>query len=200
MTDAQGELDGVDLAPSLPELAGIVEILSLRVNTQDETLEKIVDYITGPNVGGPWFWPRLSEDQRTKVLRQVADFVLWLDETYLTYVAKYRIPQCWWRHPDAREQLIALMVSHRAVYTKKAKAVSGDLVDWHERALWPVMDRLLLTGSMSRCVDDGHSGFSSTTRVRMEEEEELTQRIRVADTEPSEELPVEWLDEEGGVE
>lgn len=200
MTDAQGELDGVDLAPSLPELAGIVEILSLRVNTQDETLEKIVDYITGPNVGGPWFWPRLSEDQRTKVLRQVADFVLWLDETYLTYVAKYRIPQCWWRHPDAREQLIALMVSHRAVYTKKAKAVSGDLVDWHERALWPVMDRLLLTGSMSRCVDDGHSGFSSTTRVRMEEEEELTQRIRVADAEPSEELPVEWLDEEGGVE
>lgn len=200
MTDAQGELDGVELAPTLPELANAVAGLSQRVSLQDETLEKIVDYITGPNVGGPWFWPRLSEDQRTKVLRQVADFVLWLDETYLTYVAKYRIPQCWWRHPDAREQLIALMVSHRAVYTKKAKAVSGDLVDWHERALWPVMERLFTTGSMSRCVDEGHKGFASTTRVRMEEEAELKERIRAADTEVPEELPVEWLDDEGDME
>lgn len=200
MSDTQGELDGVEPLPTLSELAHEVAGLSLRVGIQDETLEKVVDYITGPNLGGPWFWPLLSEDQRTKVLRDLADFVLWLDETYLTYVAKYRIPQCWWRHPDARDQLIALMVSHRAVYTKKAKAVSGDLVDWHERALWPVMDRLVITGSMSRCVDEGHKGFSTTTRVRMEEEAELTERIRVEDAAPPEELPVEWLGEEGGVE
>src|ERR1035437_8178429 len=103
MTEGPGQLDGGAAPLTLEELTAHVMSLDERLGVQDETLETIVDYITGPNVGGPWFWPRLSEGQQTKLLRETADFVLWLDETYLTYVAKFRIPPCWWKHPDARD-------------------------------------------------------------------------------------------------
>lgn len=196
MSESQGQLDGTTPEPTLSELATRVARLWNLVATHDDTLDTLVEYVTGPNVGGPWFWARLSEEQRTKVLRDANDFVAWLDATYLTYVPKFQIPPCWWRHPDVREQLIALMVSHRAVYTKKAKAVSGDLVEWHERSLWPVMERLAAVGSSNRCVHDAHPTFASAARVSYVIEPELAQRINPPQPQ-SGELDVAWLEEQG---
>lgn len=163
MSEQQDSFDVVD-----------VHVLAQRVAVLDETVALLTEYVTGPNVGGPWFWPELNETQRRTLLTQLAEFVEWLHHTYLAEIARYALPPCWWRHSDIREQLTALMISHRAVYTKKAKAVSGDLVDWHERALWPVLDRIQHNRTLDNCRDGNHGAYESRHRAHWSQEEELT--------------------------
>jgi len=154
-----------------------LHLLAQRVVVLEETVEVITEYITGPNVGGPWFWPHLTEQQRRNLMSQTAEFVQWLHETYLADIARYALPSCWWRHADVRDQLIALMVAHRAVYTKKAKAASGDLVDWHERALWPVLDRIHNNHTLSSCLDGNHSAHETRHRARWDRDPALTEYL-----------------------
>lgn len=159
--------------PTLPGTAPTWEdIVDLRLQTNEEAIALIKDYLTGPNLGGPWFRELLDADQQRKLLDETTDFVMWLDRTYIKEIPRYKIPSCWWQHPNVVEQMVALMVSHRATYSKKSRAVSMALVEWHERALWPVLERIKKNDSLAQC-ESAHKPEKDRTRYRMVVEPEL---------------------------
>jgi hypothetical protein len=105
--------------------------------------------------GEPYYWETLDHDQAVKLWGELGKFFTWLDGRYLTNLAdhSYRLPDCWYRHPIAVEELTALMVSHRAAYDTRSAKASSALVDWHQRALWPTLDSLKLRAGLAGCRD-----------------------------------------------
>lgn len=113
----------------LDELEGKVEFLG-------ELLEGQPD--------GPWTWRTLRGANRSDLWAELHEFVGWLQERYLRFLGSevYPLPPTWFESPVAVELLTALMVSHRAAYSTAQVEPSFALVEWHERCLFPTLERL----------------------------------------------------------
>jgi len=137
--------------------------LETRLETVEGALADLIDAVSERPAGGPWLWTRLDKDRQVALWEELAEFVAWLTARYLSnlQVREYRLPPCWYRHPVVVEQLTALMVAHQGAYNEAAAEPSPALVDWHERSLWPTLDRLRHLKVFSGC-DDGHQDHQWT--------------------------------------
>lgn len=128
--------DDVPEPPSNAELAAELDEIKKQV-------AGIINYLEEAP-GGKWTWPLLTSRERQKLWGELHAWVIWLDQRYLQHLSreKYPFSLTWYRHPVAVELLTALMVSHKAVYNKTARRASAAMVDWHERCLFPTLDRI----------------------------------------------------------
>ncbi|KRE28254.1 hypothetical protein [Agromyces sp. Soil535] len=155
---AEADAAGAAEVDGEPELSTFEE-LAATVASHGGTLEAIIAYLqTTP--GGPWTWNLLDEEPATKLWAELHGWVEWLDHRYLRNLSRSRYPFSarWYRHPVAVELLTALMVSHRATYHRGAHKPSSALVDWHERCLFPTLDRINQLGLFED--DDSRKGTS----------------------------------------
>ncbi|MBO1741022.1 hypothetical protein [Leifsonia sp. TF02-11] len=107
-------------------------------------MTKILDWLEA-RPGGPWSWRTLDQDAAKELWAELYDWVNWLRDRYLVHLSgddTYRLLNDWYKHPVAVEMLTALMVSHQYVYRRTRAAPSFDLVEWHERCLWPTFQRM----------------------------------------------------------
>ena len=78
------------------------------------------------------------------------ELIDWVDELNSDYslLSDYTIPPCWPAHPGVVEELAGLWRSwiHAAINDARAKKQgSSDLTAWHDRWLWPCLERIKTT-------------------------------------------------------
>lgn len=142
---------------SLDELLAQIPELATRMSTTEDTVAALVAELTDYPAGGPWLWGGLTAEHQRALWTELDEFVSWLQNRILCHSMSKDdwIPPCWYRHPDAVEQLTALMVAHQASYQPKTKKPSHALVDWFLRGLWPTMDILKQRRTLKPCLDKG---------------------------------------------
>ena len=138
----------------LEELLATIPVMDHQLTDLQEAVEGLVDELTNYPAGGPWLWDGLSPKAQRELWVELDAFVSWLQNRILSHhMAKEGwIAPCWYRHPDAVEQLTALMVAHKASYHPKSMKPSHSLVDWFHRCLWPTMDTLKLRQTFKECL------------------------------------------------
>lgn len=133
-----------------------------KITELGEGLDWAVDQLTAYPAGGPWLWAALDTASTKALWKELGEFVAWLNTRILHNITSgdlaAPVPGCWFRHPDAVEQLTALMVAHKAAYHPKVKKPSFELVNWFDRALWPTMRALGTNGNgtFANCVNGTH--------------------------------------------
>ena len=90
--------------------------------------------------GGRWRWRTLTGHDRAALWTEVRDWVGWFNTRYGAVGSKTAIPPCWPSHPVAVEEITALMVAWQGAHD--VAAPSDALAAWHDRWLWPCLDRL----------------------------------------------------------
>ena len=101
-------------------------------------------------------WRHLDQAAAAELWAELADWVQWLRERYNLGSA---IPQCWYRHPAAVEELTALMSAHTAAYQQLATPKGAPIRDhdlmsgWHRDALAPALSRI--KGQFGECSTEG---------------------------------------------
>lgn len=135
-----------ELLTRIPEMDHQITDLQGAVK---ELLAELANY----PAGGPWLWEALEPAAQRELWAELEAFVVWLQNRILCHHASRErwIPPCWYKHPDAVEQLTALMVAHKASYHPKAKTPSHTLVDWFQKCLWPTMDTLRERLTLKEC-------------------------------------------------
>lgn len=154
---------------SLDELLAQIPELDTRMSTTEETVAALVAELTDYPAGGPWLWAGLTTERQRSLWTELDAFVSWLQNRILCHSMSKDdwIPPCWYRHPDAVEQLTAVMVAHQASYRPKTKKPSHALVDWFLRALWPTMDILKQRRTLKGCLDKGQHQEQYMTGVQL---------------------------------
>ncbi|WP_417235515.1 hypothetical protein [Arthrobacter sp.] len=145
------DVEGLDeLLLRIPEMDG-------RLAATEETVAALVAELTDHPAGGPWLWDALTPERQRELWVELDGFVSWLQNRILCHhMSKDNwISPCWYRHPDAVEQLTALMVAHKASYHPKAAQATHGLVDWFQRCLWPTMDTLKQRMTFKACLGKG---------------------------------------------
>lgn len=134
-------------------LAGIPELIR-RMGETEESVAALVEELANYPAGGPWLWEGLEPGAQRALWIELDAFVTWLQNRILSHHASKEgwIAPCWYQHPDAVEQLTALMVAHKASYHPKSKTPSHALVDWFQRCLWPTMDTLKQRQTFKQCL------------------------------------------------
>lgn len=134
-------------------LAGIPELIR-RLGETEESVAALVEELANYPAGGPWLWEGLEPEAQRALWIELDTFVTWLQNRILSHHASKEgwIAPCWYQHPDAVEQLTALMVAHKASYHPKSKKPSHTLVDWFQRGLWPTMDTLKQRQTFKQCL------------------------------------------------
>lgn len=129
-----------------------------RLATLEDTVADLVDLLDARGrQAGPWWWEQLTPEQSAQLWVDLGEFVAYLSRRYLVHApGEYRLPPCWWRHPIAVEHLTALMVAHIGAYRDPDATPGPALIDFHERSLWPTLERLRSLRVFSACQDGGH--------------------------------------------
>jgi len=142
---------------ALDELLAAIPGLAHRLSETEDTVAALVEELTDHPAGGPWLWDGLDAEAQRELWVELDAFVSWLQNRILCHhMSKDNwISPCWYRHPDAAEQLTALMVAHKASYHPKAAQATHGLVDWFQRCLWPTMDTLKQRMTFKACLSKG---------------------------------------------
>lgn len=128
-----GEVPG-DAEPTLED----------RIGTLEEAVADISDMLT-LSPGGPWVWHMLEPDARRKLATELVKWVTWLSDRYLAHLSQetvLKLPSRWFTNPVVVEMMTALYVGYISVYSTQKRNPSVALVEWHERGLWPTIQRL----------------------------------------------------------
>lgn len=141
--------------------------LEERVGNLEEAVADIAELLRlAP--GGPWVWHKLEPQARHKLATDLVEWVRWLSDRYLANLSAETVqalPPRWFTNPVVVELLTALYVAYISVYTPRQRVPSFGLMEWHERCLWPTLDRLkalklinnrgeLHTGTRTVAMDD----------------------------------------------
>ena len=154
MTEQQGSLEG-DAPWGGAEWGQWRDEVSRAVHEHGAALEEILAVLEDEGPGGPLHWETMTPKRRALVMEQLADFVRFLDRTYMQWLAEYSMfKPCWWRHPDVVWPLTALWAAFRVTYAPKARP-SKEQAMWHEQLLWPTLERLRRS-SMKDCNSKEH--------------------------------------------
>lgn len=132
-----------DYEQELTELNSRCDEFSEKLQEHDDLIDGISRWIA-MRPGGRWYWASLKGESARELWEKLYEFVEWLRDRYLQNLPNdgFQIPNGWWQHPVAVEMLTALMVAHRSVYRTGKVQASFDLVEWHERCLWPTLQRM----------------------------------------------------------
>lgn len=158
-----------------------------RLTEAENLLEQIVELLEARDESGPWVWADMTAAQHESAWLELGEFVLRIDKAFLqwTTVPKLQLPECWWQHPIAVEELTALMVGYRAAYNTKAGAVGTALSDWIHRYLWPTLESIDAHAGTKTCRNDRKHSF----RVQVEPltlSDEFLNAAKTADSETGE--------------
>lgn len=137
------------------QVRGKVGELIGKVDETQQVVSSLHDLVTDLPAGGPWLWAELDPKAQRDLWIELDAFVSWLQNRILSHNTSRQsgIAPCWYKHPDAVEQLTALMVAHKASYNPKTKKASHALVDWFHRALWPTMEVIKARGTFKNCIE-----------------------------------------------
>lgn len=156
---AAPSLSVADLEKGLVALDKGLGALSATVGELSKGLDWAVDQLTEHPAGGPWFWKTLDAASTKALWNELGGFISWLNTRILHHISAGEVdpvPGCWFQHPDAVEQLTALMVAHKAAYLPTSTKASFELVNWFDRALWPTMRTIKSNGTFSGCMNGSH--------------------------------------------
>lgn len=146
---------GQDSVESPADVEAIPHILERLANVE-EVAGYVYEELGNYPAGGPWFWEELNLKQRRELWVELGEFVTWLQNRILRHWSNTEgsIAACWYLHPDAVEQLTALMVAHKAAYRAKSKKPSFEPTEWFTRALWPTMDAFTRRATFKSCLSE----------------------------------------------
>lgn len=150
-TPRGGDRYGV-VPASLEEVAA--EVALLRVDVDDLSAAVMQLAADEERRVGPsrWSWRHADHASAAQLWEELSDFVDWLVGRYQLTTEAATVPPCWYRHPVAVEELTALMAAWRVAYHGPS-APRDDLVAWHDRWLWPCLDRLPARAAWRGCVE-----------------------------------------------
>ncbi|MGI4894533.1 MAG: hypothetical protein ACRYF3_05400 [Janthinobacterium lividum] len=148
-------------------VASALQEIQEQLGAHRTLLESLAEQVHATPPGGPWAWSYLDVDQRRELFTELRKWVDWLVVRYRLGTQDAYVPPCWFRHSIAVEELTALMVAWKAVYSKTARQPSSDLIAWHDRWLWPSVDRMKYRRVFHGCSATKHDetalGVGSTT-------------------------------------
>ncbi|MBN1172919.1 MAG: hypothetical protein JXA67_12155 [Micromonosporaceae bacterium] len=136
-----------------PRLASPSPVLRVRGRRRDEGL-----------VWSVWSFDSLAPADRVVALRQLRDWVDWLNEAYELPLSTYAVPGCWYRHPGVTRELWALFGTYQQAHTTRgrdAERPTDAPALWHDRLLWSCLRRIREEHGMRECAAGQH-----TSRVR----------------------------------
>lgn len=120
-------------------LAAHVTDLDTRVDTIEAITVKCYDALfVEPEFH--WAWQDLTLEQTRERFQTLREWVDWLVVRY-ALTESTRVPPCWYQHPVAVEELTALWSAWLAAY-RTTKHPTQELINWHDRWLWPCLTRL----------------------------------------------------------
>ncbi len=99
--------------------------------------------------GGPWAWHMLEPPARRELAEKLVTWVEWLSSRYLANLSQekvFELPPRWFTNPVFVELMTALYVGYLSVYSPRQRVPSMALIEWHERGLWPTLDRIKALG------------------------------------------------------
>jgi hypothetical protein len=123
---------------------------------------------------GPIDWMRLSGDERLAVWEGLAVFV---ESLVHRYNLQLEILPCWWRHPDAVEELTALWQIRQNVFGERDDPTAS--YQWQNQ-LYNSRERL---SALFMSCREGHIGMSITTWMTPEMRADF-QRAMLVDSYP----------------
>lgn len=123
-----------------------ITAVTQQVGNHEEALEWVLEEL---GAGGKkpkakpvaWSWRHATGGQRQALWNELHGFVEWVNSRYFAREYTGGIAPCWYRHPKAVEELTAMWAAWHAAYHDHRKP-SPDAADWHNRTLWPGMERL----------------------------------------------------------
>ncbi|MCL3863032.1 DUF4913 domain-containing protein [Actinotalea sp. K2] len=102
-----------------------------------------------------WCWRTVTGADRERLWTDLAAWVDWFNDRYGSASAKLTVPPCWPSHPVAVEELTGLMLAWQAAHASTAP--SDAPLAWHDRWLWPCLDRLhTRPGTFEHCTANRH--------------------------------------------
>jgi hypothetical protein len=146
-----------DVGGQLADLAGngaVTEAQLSAVRTAVEELTAAVERLSvEPDRPAVWTWVGMDTDTRREALRELAR---WVDEVL---VGRYQLddrvlPRCWYRHPDAVEELSWLYADWTRVYRGGRGSSTSAAGEWHDRWKPGVLDRI--TKALAGCAVGDH--------------------------------------------
>ncbi|MDE1672655.1 hypothetical protein [Nocardia gipuzkoensis] len=111
-------------------------------------------------VASRFLWDELDVDQARTLWEELTEWVNWLRESYQL---ASKIKPCWYRHRAVREELTALMASHKAVYYTDPDGrdvLREDLTAWHTqwyRSALEAIAKLLADCTQDNCAHIPHT-------------------------------------------
>ncbi|MWJ14260.1 hypothetical protein [Clavibacter michiganensis] len=99
--------------------------------------------------GGPWAWHMLEPPARRELAEKLVTWVEWLSSRYLANLSQekvFELPPRWFTNPVFVELMTALYVGYLSVNSPRQRVPSMALIEWHERGLWPTLDRIKALG------------------------------------------------------
>ncbi|WP_280494367.1 hypothetical protein [Nocardia asiatica] len=111
-------------------------------------------------VASRFLWDELGVDDARALWEELTEWVKWLRETYQL---ASKIKPCWYRHRAVREELTALMASHKAVYYTEPDGrdvLREDLTAWHTqwyRSALEAIAKLLADCTQDNCAHIPHT-------------------------------------------
>jgi hypothetical protein len=139
------------------EIAEEVALLRLDVDDLTAAVEQLGAAASGEPVPSRWSWRDADAGTAQRLWQELIDWVDWLVPRYGLTGEGVAVAPCWFRHPIAVEELTALMASWQAAYHGDPETPRDDLIAWHDRWLWPTVERLQARAGWRGCVDNrGH--------------------------------------------
>jgi hypothetical protein len=156
--ESQGPGSGSD---EIAELHQAVEDLASSLAALSE---EIAEDAGGRPIRAPW-WPGLSGLERQHAWKELVD---WVEEVFRQrHPEEYpKLGRCWYRHPDAVDELSALRVAWHAVYKAKSPLPTA-AIEWHDRWLPGAVARV--SKIVNSCKSGGHQEASDRRVVDAEE-------------------------------
>lgn len=127
-----------------PDLIERMDALEGRVEQVAEAVADITELLRlAP--GGPWVWHKLEPSGRRDLAEKLVAWVEWLSTRYLANLSQeyvLKLPPRWFTNPVFVELMTALYVGYTSVYSPRQRVPSMALIEWHERGLWPTLERI----------------------------------------------------------
>ena len=151
----------VPAAPRPPQAQGpgvstdTGEVLEDEGQSVGERLERLEEAVADIaellrlSPGGPWAWHMLEPPARRELAEKLVKWVEWLSSRYLANLSQekvFELPPRWFTNPVFVELMTALYVGYLSVYSPRQRVPSMALIEWHERGLWPTLDRIKALG------------------------------------------------------
>lgn len=136
--------------------------LGAKVGDLDETLTWVIEKITQKPTSlepVPWNWRAVDGEQRQHLWQVVRSFVDWVNDRYFRDSWDGYIPGCWYRHPRAVEELTAVWAAWHSAY-HAASSPNESAAYWHDRILWPTLERL--ENGWADCRKNGHQQMAGS--------------------------------------